>query len=102
MSFADVNSASSAYFASFEVDLLGGELHRDGERLPLQQQPFRVLAQLLDREGLHELGNVGCGSTAREGMRLLAGRPGKGGTDYSTHNHTEERPPVDHADPARV
>lgn len=38
-------------FGSFEVDLRAGELRRDGARVRLQQQPFRVLALLLERPG---------------------------------------------------
>ena len=38
-------------FGSFEVDLRAGELRRDGTRIKLQQQPFRVLALLLERPG---------------------------------------------------
>jgi TolB-like protein/DNA-binding winged helix-turn-helix (wHTH) protein len=35
----------------FEVDLNSGELHKSGRRVQLQEQPFRVLAMLLDRPG---------------------------------------------------
>src|ERR1700723_469927 len=35
----------------FEVDLASGELRKNGRRLPLQEQPFRVLAMLLERPG---------------------------------------------------
>src|ERR1700690_1787516 len=35
----------------FEVDLRSGDLHKAGRRVPLQEQPFRVLAMLLDRPG---------------------------------------------------
>jgi TolB-like protein/DNA-binding winged helix-turn-helix (wHTH) protein/Flp pilus assembly protein TadD len=38
-------------FASFEVDLRAGELRREGARIRLQQQPFRVLAMLLEHPG---------------------------------------------------
>lgn len=38
-------------FDRFEVDLRSGELRREGSRLPLQDQPFRVLARLLQRPG---------------------------------------------------
>ena len=33
----------------FEVDLRAGELHKEGVRVPLQEQPFRVLWVLLER-----------------------------------------------------
>jgi DNA-binding winged helix-turn-helix (wHTH) protein len=35
----------------FEVDLSSGEVHKSGRRVPLQEQPFRVLAMLLERPG---------------------------------------------------
>jgi TolB-like protein/DNA-binding winged helix-turn-helix (wHTH) protein/Tfp pilus assembly protein PilF len=35
----------------FEIDLTSGRLHKNGRRLPLQEQPFRVLAMLLERPG---------------------------------------------------
>jgi DNA-binding winged helix-turn-helix (wHTH) protein len=38
-------------FESFEVDLRSGELHRDGQKIHLQDQPFHVLAVLLRRAG---------------------------------------------------
>ena len=38
-------------FGVFEADLETGELYRDGLRVPLQQQPFRVLAILLTKPG---------------------------------------------------
>ena len=38
-------------FGDFEVDLRLGELRRRGEKVPLQEQPFQVLAVLLQRPG---------------------------------------------------
>ena len=38
-------------FGSFEADLCAGELRRNGIRLKVQSQPFRVLALLLQRPG---------------------------------------------------
>jgi TolB-like protein/DNA-binding winged helix-turn-helix (wHTH) protein len=35
----------------FEVDLASGQLLKNGRKLPLQEQPFRVLAMLLERPG---------------------------------------------------
>jgi TolB-like protein/DNA-binding winged helix-turn-helix (wHTH) protein/Flp pilus assembly protein TadD len=35
----------------FEVDLSSGEVHKGGRKVPLQEQPFRVLAMLLDHPG---------------------------------------------------
>src|SRR6059036_3892980 len=38
-------------FGTFEVDLRAGELRRQGVRIKLQEQPFHVLAVLLQRPG---------------------------------------------------
>ncbi len=38
-------------FGIFEVDLAAGELRRSGTRVKLQEQPFQVLAALLERPG---------------------------------------------------
>jgi DNA-binding winged helix-turn-helix (wHTH) protein len=38
-------------FAAFEVDLRSGELRKHGVRLKLQDQPFQILALLLERPG---------------------------------------------------
>jgi DNA-binding winged helix-turn-helix (wHTH) protein len=38
-------------FAAFEVDLRAGELFKQGIKIKLQQQPFRVLALLLEHPG---------------------------------------------------
>src|SRR5713101_4112923 len=38
-------------FAVFEVDLAAGELRKNGAKLRLQEQPFQVLALLLERPG---------------------------------------------------
>src|SRR5215472_5425521 len=38
-------------FADFEVDLRSGEVRRQGERIRLQEQPFRLLAVLLECPG---------------------------------------------------
>jgi TolB-like protein/DNA-binding winged helix-turn-helix (wHTH) protein/Tfp pilus assembly protein PilF len=35
----------------FEIDLGCGEVHKSGRKVPLQEQPFRVLAILLERPG---------------------------------------------------
>ena len=35
----------------FEIDLASGEVQKNGRKLPLQEQPFRVLAMLLERPG---------------------------------------------------
>ncbi|HMA16938.1 MAG TPA: winged helix-turn-helix domain-containing protein, partial [Thermoanaerobaculia bacterium] len=38
-------------FGAFEVDLRTGELRRKGLKVDLQEQPFRILALLLERPG---------------------------------------------------
>jgi DNA-binding winged helix-turn-helix (wHTH) protein len=38
-------------FGIFEVDLHAGELRRQGVKVKLQQQPFELLAMLLERPG---------------------------------------------------
>jgi cholera toxin transcriptional activator len=38
-------------FGAFEVDLLAGELRKSGRKLRLQEQPFQLLASLLERPG---------------------------------------------------
>src|SRR5258708_35740352 len=38
-------------FGAFDVDLRSGELHKHGIRLKLQDQPFQVLALLLEHPG---------------------------------------------------
>src|ERR1700730_7810126 len=38
-------------FGAFELDLRAGELHKQGLRVKLQEQPFRVLAVLTQRPG---------------------------------------------------
>jgi DNA-binding winged helix-turn-helix (wHTH) protein/uncharacterized membrane protein YhaH (DUF805 family) len=38
-------------FGLFEIDLVSGELRKEGVRIRLQEQPFRVLAMLLERPG---------------------------------------------------
>ncbi len=41
----------SVRFGVFEVDLKGGQLRKRGRKVPLQEQPFQVLALLLHRPG---------------------------------------------------
>src|SRR5579871_4237252 len=38
-------------FGPYELDLRSGELHKHGVRIKLQDQPFQVLALLLERPG---------------------------------------------------
>jgi DNA-binding response OmpR family regulator len=35
----------------FEIDFVSGDVHKEGRRVPLQEQPFRVLAVLLECPG---------------------------------------------------
>src|SRR6202166_9834 len=44
-------SGKIARFGVFELDLAAGELRKNGAKLRLQEQPFRVLALLLERAG---------------------------------------------------
>ena len=44
--------ASRRQFGTFEVDLATGELRRNGVKQKIQDQPFRVLAMLLDQPGV--------------------------------------------------
>jgi cholera toxin transcriptional activator len=39
------------HFGVFEADLASGELRKRGRKVPLQDQPFQVLALLLRRPG---------------------------------------------------
>ena len=41
----------SVHFSVFEVDLRAGELRRHGVKVKLQNQPFQILAMLLERPG---------------------------------------------------
>jgi DNA-binding winged helix-turn-helix (wHTH) protein len=45
------NNSRIARFGVFELDLQAGELRKNGRKLRLQEQPFRILALLLDRAG---------------------------------------------------
>jgi eukaryotic-like serine/threonine-protein kinase len=45
------DSAGIVRFGVFEVDLRSGELRKRGIKVPLQQQPFRILVRLLERPG---------------------------------------------------
>ncbi|HYK37813.1 winged helix-turn-helix domain-containing protein [Alloacidobacterium sp.] len=48
---APANSGRRISTGLFEVDLASGEVLRQGRRVPLQDQPFRVLALLLEHSG---------------------------------------------------
>ena len=45
------NNSRIARFGVFELDLSAGELRKNGVKLRLQEQPFQVLALLLERAG---------------------------------------------------
>jgi Tol biopolymer transport system component/DNA-binding winged helix-turn-helix (wHTH) protein len=45
------NGTRMVQFGVFEVDLRAGELRRNGSRVRLQEQPFQILALLLERPG---------------------------------------------------
>lgn len=45
------SGAQAVHFGTFEVDLHAGELWRNGSRVKLQEQPFQVLALLLEHPG---------------------------------------------------
>src|SRR5258707_556616 len=47
----DLERPSIIRFGVFEVDLPAGQLRRQGFDVKLQEQPFQVLAVLLDRPG---------------------------------------------------
>src|SRR5256712_7822478 len=47
----EVRSRSILHFGVFEVDVRSGELRKQGVRIKLQEQPFHVLAVLLQRPG---------------------------------------------------
>jgi cholera toxin transcriptional activator len=49
--FQGHNSGRIARFGVFELDLAAGELRKNGAKLRLQEQPFQVLAMLLERAG---------------------------------------------------
>ena len=47
----ETNGSAIRRFGTFEVDLRTGELRKAGVRLAIQEQPFRVLARLLQHPG---------------------------------------------------
>jgi len=49
--FQGNRSGKIARFGTFELDLAAGELRKNGAKLRLQEQPFQVLALLLERAG---------------------------------------------------
>src|SRR3981189_672366 len=51
MEVSQQSTRTAVRFGPFEVDLRAGELRKNGTKIRLQQQPFRVLALLLERHG---------------------------------------------------
>ena len=51
MSTPEASPGKVVRFGAFEVDLISGELRKNGTRIRLQEQPFRVLTMLLERPG---------------------------------------------------
>src|SRR5438445_700922 len=51
MPMPEASPGKAVRFGAFEVDLASGELRKNGTRIRLQEQPFRVLAMLLERPG---------------------------------------------------
>src|SRR5438445_952582 len=51
MAVISENGTRSVQFGIFEVDLRAGELRRNGSKVRLQEQPFQILAMLLQRPG---------------------------------------------------
>lgn len=45
------NTSFTRQFGVFELDLRAGELRRNGIKVKLQEQPFQILAELLERPG---------------------------------------------------
>ena len=48
---ADADASRTVRFGAFEVDLRAGELRKNGIKIKLQEQPFRVLVTLLEHAG---------------------------------------------------
>src|SRR6202162_4285837 len=48
---APASSSRRVRTGLFEIDLGSGAIHKENRRVPLQEQPFRVLARLLERPG---------------------------------------------------
>ena len=47
----DVSAPSMIRFGAFELDLRAAELRKNGHRIRLQEQPFQILVELLERPG---------------------------------------------------
>ena len=51
MGAVEPDSSKVVRFGVFELDLRAGELRKNGSKLKLQEQPFQVLAALVERPG---------------------------------------------------
>src|SRR5215467_14620242 len=51
MAETDITKPSIIRFSIYELDLKAGELRRNGKKVRIQEQPFQVLAALLERPG---------------------------------------------------
>src|SRR5215472_12117757 len=51
MAEPDVKKTRIIHFSIFELDLKAGELRRNGTKVKIQEQPFQILAALLERPG---------------------------------------------------
>ena len=47
----DAVAGNTVCFGPFKLDLKAGELHQDGRKILLQEQPFQVLKMLLEHPG---------------------------------------------------
>ena len=47
----DAVAGNAVCFGPFKLDLKAGELHQDGRKILLQEQPFQVLKMLLEHPG---------------------------------------------------
>jgi DNA-binding winged helix-turn-helix (wHTH) protein len=45
------SNCQSVRFGTFELDLRAGELRKQGVKIKLQEQPFQILAMLLEQPG---------------------------------------------------
>jgi DNA-binding winged helix-turn-helix (wHTH) protein len=47
----NIVAGNTVCFGPFKLDLKAGELHRDGRKIRLQEQPFQVLKMMLEHPG---------------------------------------------------
>ncbi len=71
----EARSSAILRFGVFEVDVRSGELRKQGVRIKLQEQPFHVLAVLLQRPGeVVTREELRSGHSRRASLRELVGR----------------------------